>query len=323
VAIWRYRPVSSGAGGRRDSLGGDQMMFSRVSARLVGFCAIALVAGVVAAPGAAASPKKDDGDVLKTLNQLIAMGAVEIDTHTGRVSETGPLKRISQLIDTATGAVLGPGALQMQASADGPTSTPFSCVENSRRKQLSIYAPSNRYLSSDKGTVHFQYHPYRLAKARKVGSGLSTQWEVCSVGGGDMDAARLLKVGTGVALNDASNFRRIGQAWQSGSTPENYSLGLEFQVEKEPVTIGASLTQQPADKLLGSFRAPYRSGLDAFERNAVYAWWQDNCIGRWYRCWRNSGSKDFQGTIAHGLWEFRKGTEPAIVSFYYAAFATT
>lgn len=297
------------------------MKFSRVSCRLVGLCAIALVAGVVAAPGAAASKEKSERDVLTELNQLIAIGAVEIDTRTGRVRETGPLKTLSQLVDTATGKVLGPGALRMKASAEGATSTPFSCVENVRRKELTIYQPSNRYLTSDKGTIHFQYHPYRLAKARKVSSGLSTQWEVCSVGGGDMDGDRLRKVGTGIALNDASNFRRIGQAWQSGSTPENYSLGLEFQVEKGPLSIGASMTQQPADKLLGSFRAPYRSGLDVFERNAVHAWWQDNCIGRWYGCLRNSGSMDFQGTIAHGLWEFRKGTEPARVSFYYSAFA--
>lgn len=297
------------------------MKFSRVSFGLVGLCATALVAGVVAAPGASASRKKSEQDVLTELNQLIAIGAVAIDTRTGRVRETGPLKAISQLVDAASGELLGPGSVRMKVGADGPAALPWNCIKNARKKRLTAYQPVNRILTGNQGTVHFQYHPYRLAEARRVGYRMSTQWEVCSVGGGDMDGARLRKVGTGIALNDAINFRRIGQAWQTGQTPENYSLELGFQVERGPASISAALSQQPADKLLGSFRAPFRSGLDAVERNAVYAWWQDNCIGRWYGCLRNSGSKDFQGTIAHGLWEFPEGTEPAVVSFYYSAFA--
>jgi hypothetical protein len=62
--------------------------------------------------------------------------------------------------------------------------------------------------------------------------------------------------------------------------------------------------------------------MNNYDRQAVNAWWQDNCIGRWYGCLRNSGSQDFQGVIAHGLWEFPKGDEPPVVAFYYTPYAS-
>lgn len=161
-----------------------------------------------------------------------------------------------------------------------------------------------------------------MKNARKLPGGLSTQWEVCSKGGGEFDGARLRRIGTGMALNNAAEPRRIGYAWQTGKTPEDYTLGMDFQVEKGPVGISASISQQPSDKLLGSFRGPYQTFMDAHEFDAVNAWWQDNCIGRWYRCWPNSGSHDFQGAIAHGLWEFPKGTEPVVASFYLTPYAS-
>ncbi|GAA0628548.1 hypothetical protein GCM10009547_35250 [Sporichthya brevicatena] len=259
--------------------------------------------------------------MLTELSQLIAIGEVQIDTRSGRAREAGPLQTVSQLIDAATGKVLGPGALKMKVSSEGPTD-PRACVKSGNNKRVTAYSPSNRMIVGKDGTVHFQYHAYRLGQARLLESGLSTQWEVCSVGGGDFDSARLRRVGTGIAMADSSHIWRIGQAWQTGSTPESYALNLGFQVKRGPVSINASLKQQPADKLLGSFRAPFRSGLDAYEHNAVYAWWQDNCIGRWWKCWKNSGSKDFQGSIAHALWEFPEGEEPAVVGLYYTAYAT-
>lgn len=89
------------------------------------------------------------------------------------------------------------------------------------------------------------------------------------------------------------------------------------------MSVSASLTQHLVDKLLGSHRGPYSSFMDAYDRTAVNAWWQGNCIGRWHRCLSTSESKDYQGAIAHGLWEFPEGTEPAEVYLYFVLYAAT
>lgn len=260
-------------------------------------------------------------DVVSVLDSVVVGGKVALNTRSGRGREVGALSTARSLVDAATGEVLGAGSLRMKVAAEGVTPGLRSCIKDGKNKKLEIFDHFDRYAATQRGSVHFQYHPYRLAEARRVGGRWTSQWEVCSIGGGEFDDHRLRRVGTGIALDDATNFRKIGQAWQTGSTPENYTLGLGFQVKKDPVAISASLTQHPADKLLGSHRGPWSTFMDSYDRNAVNAWWQDNCIGRWYRCWPKSGSHDYQGAIAHGLWEFPSGTEPVDVAFYFVLYA--
>jgi hypothetical protein len=293
---------------------------SRVSVAVgTGLGAAALVGGVVAAPSAAAGTNRQD-DVLTTFNSIVIQGKTGFDTRTGKTVELAPAKVINNLVDAVTGAVVGAGSMKSVVMEGGPADSLRSCIKSTERPGLTAYAPSTKYVRFENGSVQFQYHAYRLAGARKVGVGNTTQWEVCSKGGGDLDSGRLRRVGTGMALADQSVSRRIGYAWQTGKTPEDYSLGLGFKVERKPVSINASITQNPSDRLLGSFRAPYDSYMNDVELNAVNAWWQDNCIGRWYGCFPNSGSQDFQGAIAHGLWEFPVGTEPGIVAFHFTPY---
>ena len=283
--------------------------------------AAALLPLPLGAAYATADESASQDDVVSALESVVVGGKVALNTRSGRGREVGSLRAVRSLVDTATGEVLGAGTFRMKIAADGVTPGLRSCIKEGKNKKLEIFDHFDRYASTRRGSVHFQYHPYRLAEARRIGGQWTAQWEVCSIGGGELDDHRLRRVGTGIALDDATNFRKIGQAWQTGSTPENYSLGLGFQIKKDPVAISASLTQQPADKLLGSHRGPWSTFMDSYDRNAVNAWWQDNCIGRWYRCWPKSGSHDYQGAIAHGLWEFPSGTEPIDVAFYFVLYA--
>ncbi len=290
---------------------------------LGGLCTAGLAAGIFTAPPASAKEKSDQ-DIFPTLQTIVGGGLVGFDTRTGKTLELSPLKVLNNLVDVATGSVIGKGSTKF-AISDGPAGDPRSCIKSGNRNGLTAFSPINRTLVGNDGLAHYQYHPYRLQNARRVGPGLSTQWEVCAKGGGQFDGERLKQIGTGMALNNnGAEPRRIGYAWQTGKTPQDYSLELGFQVEKGPVSIGATMTQQPSDKLLGGFRAPMRyPGLDAHQIDGVNAWWQDDCIGSWRRCeWRKGGSHDFQGSISHGLWEYPQGKEPAIVSFYLIPYAS-
>jgi hypothetical protein len=289
---------------------------------LAGLCTAGLAAGIFTAPPASAKEKSDQ-DLVTTFQTILGGGLVGFDTRTGKTLELSPLEVINNLVDASTNKVIGRGSAQF-AISDGPADAPRSCIKSGNRHGLTAFSPINRTLVGNEGVLSYQYHPYRLENARRVGPGLSTQWEVCAKGGGQFAGARLRQVGTGMALNNSADPRRIGYAWQTGKTPKDYSLELGFQVEKGPVSVGASMSQQPVDKLLGGFRAPMRyDGLDSHQLDAVNAWWQDDCIGSMWRCsWRKGGSHDFQGTISHGLWEYPLGKEPGIVSFYLIPYAS-
>ena len=307
------------------SLGANPLTLStRFSRRtLAGLCTAGLAAGIFTAPAASAKEKSDQ-DVVPTLQTVVGGGLVGFDTRTGKTLELSPLKVVNNVVDVATNNVIGKGSMRFSIS-DGPAGDLRSCVRSGTRTGFTAFNPITRTLVGNDGVMTYQYHPYRVANARRIVGGRSTQWEVCAKGGGQFGGARLRQIGTGMALNNtAPDTRRIGYAWETGKTPQDYSLELGFQVEKGPISIGASMTQQPSDKLMGGFRAPMRyPDLDAHQIDGVNAWWQDYCIGSWRRCeWRRGGSHDFQGTISHGLWEYPKGTEPEIVSFYLIPYAS-
>lgn len=106
---------------------------------------------------------------------------------------------------------------------------------------------------------------------------------------------------------------KIGQAWQTGATPANYTMNMDFKAEYKGVEIGGGISQTPASKLMGSISTPVGSPVDHYARNAVNAWWQDSCFDAWHRChkWLGSGSKDFHGTVVQGLWEFNDPAQAA------------
>jgi hypothetical protein len=198
-------------------------------------------------------------------------------------------------------------------------------VKNGESKNLRIFPVSERRLQGKAGVVQFFYHPYVLYGARKIRQyGETNQFEVCTTGGGALrGGSRLYKVGTGMALADVSQTRKIGQIWQSGSTPKDYSLSMGFQVapKKSPISINASISQTPTDKLMGSIIGPYKTMVDDYTANAVNAWWQDECVDSWKGChfsW--NGSANFQGTIAQGLWEYPADSMPSTVRFYFMPF---
>lgn len=146
-------------GGAAESLGGDLMRFSSVSARLVGFCAMALVASVVGAPGAGAAERKTDDGVLTAFESIVVQGLVGFDTRTGKSLDLAPARVVRNLVDAVTGDILGKGTTRLSIASEGSASDPRSCIKSSSRKGLTAYNPINRYLHNDNGSIQFQYHP--------------------------------------------------------------------------------------------------------------------------------------------------------------------
>jgi hypothetical protein len=141
----------------------------------------------------------------------------------------------------------------------------------------------------------------------------STQFEICGVGGSDPKEGRTRKVGLGITYPDANGTFKIGQAWRTGSTPADYTLNMDFKAEYKSVSIGGGISQTPSSKLMGSISTPMEAPVDRYARNAVNAWWQDSCVDTWHGChsWLHSGSGDFHGTVAQGLWEFTSKKQAA------------
>lgn len=282
------------------------------------------VGGVGAQAGAA--ERAGDPDALRELINISVLGTVATDTRTGATVETG-LTPLMQTVDAVTGAVLGQASvpLKLRTSAPAGGSPQANCAIRGDSKNVRVYDVVNRYLSGKGGTVHFQYHRTMYRNARKVDARSMTQFEVCSAGGGDLgNGFRAVKMGTGMAIQDSTNFLKIGSGWREGKTPKDYTLNMGFEVAPKqlPVSLDGSVSQTPQDKLKGSIRAPHDSFMNTWDRNAVNAWWEDSCIGSWRGCWGRSGSTDYQGTVAHGLWEYQTAALPPVVYFAFTPYIT-
>lgn len=234
-----------------------------------------------------------------------------LDPRSKRISITD-LTELTGLVDRA-GELLGEVTsrpLSLRASAGGVPLSTGSCVNNSTDKHFRAYETLRISTVDGKGAQHYVVSPYQRDRARKIqGSGRSTQFELCSTGGADLqDGWRVYQAGVGMTILDPEAFK-IDQAWRSGDTPADYDLSLDFQLGKEdgPLSITGSISQEARDKLKGSFLGPYETFMDGYSHNSVNAWWEDGCMSGWSRCQaRADGSSDFQGTVAHGLWEFTK-----------------
>ncbi|MGH7362028.1 MAG: hypothetical protein ACREJI_10505, partial [Candidatus Methylomirabilales bacterium] len=125
--------------------------------------------------------------------------------------------------------------------------------------------------------AEFQFYPFRAAQARvdDASNKATQQWLICGTGGGDANnGSRTMMVGPGVAFPNAQKTYKIGQQWRTGQTPANYSIGLGFEVARDPVSVSVGFSQTPTDTLQGSSRPPYPADVDAVARNGVNAWWE-------------------------------------------------
>jgi hypothetical protein len=279
--------------------------------------ALLALAPVISAQPASAADRNLGNEFIQ---EVVDAAPTTLIPATGQSIEPALLNTVDQVVDAA-GKVLRTGRSDLVASASSGGLDEFPCVKNGGSSRLRIFPVSERRLQGTAGAVQFLYHPYLLFKARKVKGLATNQFEICTVGGGALrDGNRLYQVGTGMALADPSQTHKIGQRWESGSTPKDYSLSMGFQVapKDSPISISASVSQTPTDKLMGSIIGPYQTVVDHYPANAVNAWWQDECVDSWKGChfsW--NGSANFQGTIAQGLWEYPADSMPSTVRFYF------
>lgn len=247
----------------------------------------------------------------------------------GNLTKLVNLSAVTQVVDSLGRAIGSPQSLRLRASGD--VSTPelgeYSCVYRGKgNKKFRPLLPVDLYRDYGYGKVQAQFHTYKLSHARVLGGAKdvkSTQFEVCGVGGGDMGDKRMRRVGLGIGYPDAATTHKIGSEWRSGEVPENYTveLGFEAPVYKD-ITISGGISQTPTNKLMGSFEPPFPTALSPFARNAVNAWWQDDCVGG-IPCNRYQGSKDFHGTVAQGLFEFTPDQLKTFRGFVVSTFLST
>lgn len=295
---------------------------ARLRHALVAATLSAVSIGLIA-PSAIAAPDKGnatDADT-ESVNQEIT-GTLLIN---GDRTKLVDLAGVTQLVDGLGRALGSPRTVALKTAIDNPDLGEYSCVYRGKgNKNFSALPVRELYQDYGYGKVQALFHTYRLAKARKISDGTrSVQFEVCGVGGGDMGDKRMRRVGIGIAYPDAASTSKIGSGWRSGETPENYTveLGFEAPVYKD-ITISGGISQTPTNKLMGSFEPPFPASTSQFARNAVNAWWQDDCVGG-VPCNRFQGSKDFHGTVAQGLWEFSPAQTATFRGFTVSTFLST
>ncbi|MGQ0468106.1 MAG: hypothetical protein ACT4QG_22660 [Sporichthyaceae bacterium] len=298
----------------------------RRTARL-GVAAIMTAAALVGttvfgAASASATESREDGlgELITQFRTMSIGGLIRLDNETGRTSLVD-VEMVTGLVDRA-GELIGslasvPVSLPKRT---GPDIGKFSCIKQGSARNFRAFDPAEIYYDDRRGVQQYQFRVYRKTDARRMDLGAkSTQYEVCGTGGMDLkDGHRAFKAGLGFAFPDASKTHRIGYKWKTGTTPADYSLSMGFQLgnDKTPLSIGASINQTPGDKLTGSFDGPGKGSLDQWKRNGVNAWWQDSCISGWSRCKLHAdGSPNFQGTVAHGLYEFRPEEAAKVTHF--------
>ncbi|MGQ0632596.1 MAG: hypothetical protein ACT4P1_16370 [Sporichthyaceae bacterium] len=294
-----------------------------VAALSVGLLAPAATAGEQAPMREAAPAGSDPNGTDYEISGLLSLD--------GAVAKLTNLTSVSQVVDSLGRAIGSPQSLALRASSgvDTPTLGKYSCVyQGQASKKVRLYDPQVIYRDFGFGKVVAVFHTYKLKDARTFGGSSSgryksTQYEVCGVGSGDLEGKRMRKVGLGIAAADAAQDLLIGSEWRTGETPENYTteLGFEAPVYKD-IKISGSISQSPTNKLMGSFETPFPTTASPYARNAVNAWWQDDCVGG-VPCTRWQGSKSFHGTVAQGLWELNPTQLTTFRGFVFSSFLST
>lgn len=196
---------------------------------------------------------------------------------------------------------------------------PFACGHEGHRAGFQQQPVREAFEQGKNDLIHFQFFSYSMDRARDNVAGFPTQqWLVCATGGADgNNGSRTVISGPGIAYQDRDATHKIGQVWKEGKTPANYTVSLGFEVGRGPVKVNGGIQQTPHHSLKGSPRPPIDSDMDAFSRNGVNGWWEHACVPR---CVGSSGSGDFQGSVAEGLWEFPQGKRVHVDAFAMSGF---
>lgn len=204
--------------------------------------------------------------------------------------------------------------------AAGAGGLPFACAHDGHRAGFEQQPRREAFRQGKNDLLHFQFFSYSMDNARndEVSGGLTQQWLVCATGGADgNNGSRMVISGPGVAYQDRGATYKIGQVWKEGRTPANYTLSLGFEAGGDRVKVNGGIQQTPTHSLKGSPRPPIDSDADAFSRNGVNGWWEHACVPR---CFGSSGSADFQGSVAEGLFEFPQGKRVTVDHFSMRGF---
>ena len=174
------------------------------------------------------------------------------------------------------------------------------------------------------GGMRSAFWAYSLDPARLVGENRrpTRQVEVCLAGGAmAADGWKLLQAGAGVAYDDPEYTYRLGMDWPKGPTPVEATGGFQLGSPTKAGVVGR-ITQEPEDRLNGSFIGPAESEFDEYFENGVAGWWQDLCLDE-PACTAADGSEHFHGNIAYAVWEFLPDEIPADgLRFRLASYAT-
>jgi len=171
-------------------------------------------------------------------------------------------------------------------------------VINKRRRGFVSYAP--RYSRAKKDAYEFQYifQLYKQSLARRRSKRPTKQYEMCAIGGGRSKGGNRLERTRSSMTANSSQSTIIDHSWGSGKEEPSAEASLSFSVPVKPVTVSGSLTVHPQDLLTGGQGSDRSYSFGAYSFNQVNGIWQGGSTLRF------QGSNNYQGNVAHGLWEY-------------------
>jgi hypothetical protein len=191
------------------------------------------------------------------------------------------------------------------ANAGAQTGT---CLANRRRRGFVDKGVIHREYANNKAYyVRFLYFYYRQNNARRAGPRrrLQRQFEICTVGGAHSKGGNRLDRVMSYMVFTSKRDRLIKWDWGVGKDVGKASRSLTFSVPIKPVTIGASIPIGGSGRLTGAqgYDKDTPKDLRGYEFNQVVGLWEGP----------TGGSTDFEGNVAHGLWEIPQRTPPSKV----------
>jgi hypothetical protein len=270
-----------------------------MSRRSLLVASVAVLSSVTLLFPVGASASTADGD---QPGQTIESSATALPGGQSLISDT-VLDAAGQVVSTAEHTVANG---QFRAAADEGHG--FSCVSDGYAPGFRAYDRWEARYRGSNDMAQALFFPYSQIVSRGGAGGDQAQrWLICGVGGADTNnGSRLTKAGPGIAYKQDSTYR-IGQNWQVGTTPANYTVSLGFEAAG-PVKVTGGISQTPQHKLKGSFRPPQHDrDMDRFAFNGVNGWWEHACEPRCGGNGSPTGSSDYHGSVVEGLWEFPAG----------------
>lgn len=173
-----------------------------------------------------------------------------------------------------------------------------SCVKNKSRRGFATYAP--RYSRAKTDAYEFQYvfQLYKQNKARRRFRRPTKQYEMCAIGGGRAKGGNRLERARSSMAAKTKSSTIIDHSWGSGKEQPSAEASLSFSVPVKPVTISGSLSVHPQDLLTGGQGSDRSKSFGDYSFNQVNGIWQGGSTFRF------QGSTNYQGNVAHALWEY-------------------